>query len=161
MGRIHALAAAHDLLTRSRWSGASVEDLVSAELAPFNRLKADRIVWTGGPMALTPRQALGLGMVIHELATNAVKHGALSVPGGHVAIQWRPLPAAQPEQLEFLWIERDGPRVDPPTRAGFGTRLTQQTVSTDLEGTLRSSFDPVGLQCTIQIPLTASSIQDR
>src|SRR6202011_5560982 len=106
MGRIVALANAHDLLTKSSWSDASLNDLVSAELAAFNR-EPSRITWRGEEMSLTSKQALGLGMVIHELATNAVKHGALSTPTGCVSLDWRISEGAKPEQLEIRWTEHE------------------------------------------------------
>ena len=152
MGRILALAAAHDLLTRSRWSGASLEELVSAELTPFNRLEPGRIVWEGAAIALTSKQALGLGMVIHELVTNAAKYGALSVPTGRVSLSWRRGNDVGPARLEIEWVEEGGPAVRQPSRSGFGSRLIGQTVVTDLMGTIDMSFDVSGLSCSISIP---------
>jgi len=152
MGRIHALASAHDLLTKSSWSDASLNNLVSAELAAFNR-EPSRIAWRGGEISLTSKQALGLGMVIHELATNAVKHGALSTPTGCVSLDWRISEGAKPEQLEILWTEHEGPPVEPPSRVGFGSRLIRQIVSNDLGGSLNYAFESRGLRCSIRIPM--------
>jgi two-component sensor histidine kinase len=155
MGRILALAAAHDLLTRSRWRGASLQELVSAELASFNRPQSGRIVWEGEDVALTSRQALGLGMVIHELATNAAKHGALSMAAGRISLRWRKLNGSDPESLEIVWVERGGPPVTRPSRTGFGSRLIGQTVSADLLGSIDTSFKPEGLVCRIVIPIAS------
>jgi len=152
MGRILALASAHDLLTRSRWSGASLEELVSAELAPFDRLEPGRISWRGPAVALTPKQALGLGMVIHELVTNAAKHGALSVATGRVSLGWQSRHDVEPARLEIEWVEKGGPLVRQPSRSGFGSRLISQTVATDLMGTIDMSFEAGGLSCSISIP---------
>ncbi len=148
---------------RSRWSGVSLEELVSAELASFNRPEPERIAWEGQSVALTPKQALGLGMVIHELVTNAAKHGALLVATGRVSLRWRTRHDLDPEQLEILWAEHGGPPVQPPARTGFGSRLIGQTVSTDLLVAIDTSFAGDGLICTISIPVAAqpSSGRDR
>ena len=152
IGRIVALASAHDLLTKSCWSDASLKELVSAELAAFDR-EPSRIAWTGDEISLTSKQALGLGMVIHELATNALKHGALSVPSGSVSLDWRISVGSQPGQLEILWVEHDGPPVQSPSRVGFGSRLIRQTVANELGGSLEYAFDRDGLRCSIRIPV--------
>ena len=89
-------------------------------------------------------------MVIHELATNAVKHGALSAPEGRIVLTWR-LVAGQ--RLEILWEEHDGPKIGVPAHSGFGSKLIQQTVRHELSGTVESIFAPDGLHCTIGLPL--------
>ena len=101
---------------------------------------------------MTPKQALGLGMVIHELVTNAAKHGALSVATGRVSLCWRSRDDVEPAQLEIEWVEKGGPPVSQPSRSGFGSRLISQTVASDLMGTIDMSFDVGGLSCSISIP---------
>ena len=95
-------------------------------------------------------------MAVHELATNAVKHGALSSPNGSLSITWRIAPAPAPEQLELTWAERGGPKVEQPTWRGFGSRLIEQTIFTDLQGTVESAFDAHGFTCRIAIPVAVT-----
>lgn len=103
-------------------------------------------------MVLNPKQSLGLGMVLHELATNAAKYGAFSSDGGRVSVAWE-LAAGAPRRLSIRWVEEGGPAVEPPKRAGFGRVLIERGVGFDLNGAARLDFEPTGLTCTIELPL--------
>ena len=116
-GRIRALSATHDVLTRSEWADTPLRDIVLAELAPYLGEADERISIDGPEIRLTPGDALSFGLAVHELATNAAKYGALSAPEGRVRIEWR---MVTPERAEVRWREGDGPPVSPPVRRGFG-----------------------------------------
>ncbi len=152
--RLHALAAAHDLLTRETWRGAELADVVAATLAPFDGA-AIRVRAHGPGLRLPPNAALVLNMALHELATNAAKYGALSAPDGYVEIAWRLAPAdgVSSGVLDLLWSERGGPAVAPPARQGFGSQLIEDGVSYQLGGSVALRFDPVGVECRFLIPL--------
>jgi len=103
---------------------------------------------------LTPKHALGIGMALHELATNAAKHGALSVPMGHVTVQWETFDKSERERwLRLRWMESNGPNVTAPTRRGFGTRLVTSGVPIELGGTAVIDYAPAGVVCVIEFPL--------
>jgi len=146
--RIMALARAHDLLTQSVWEGADLKEILEETLEPY----LDRTVLAGPPVALTPNTALALSMVFHELGTNAVKYGALSVPEGSVTVVWHVDPGAQ-HRLTLHWEERGGPTVSPPSRKGFGTRLIAASLKSDLAGEARVDYRPSGLVCVITLSL--------
>jgi PAS domain S-box-containing protein len=149
--RIVALAEAHDLLTRENWEGADLLDLLS-------RLEvlhggSERFAVVGPPVRLSPRMALSLSMVLHELATNAVKYGALSTPRGHVRIAWTVVPGPAHARLALTWTETGGPSVRPPTRRGFGSRLIERGLAAELSGEARIDFEPDGVVCRIEAAL--------
>ncbi|HEX4262046.1 MAG TPA: HWE histidine kinase domain-containing protein [Acetobacteraceae bacterium] len=165
IGRMMALSEAHGLLFQSNWTGAALCDVVGRTLAPFRRdigggqiggQEIDgRIDAAGPPVRLTPKMALALGMMVHELAINAVKHGALRVAEGHVEIAWSSV--AEPEdegaRVELRWTERGGPPVAPPARHGFGTKLIERGVVYELDGAVSLDFAPEGFSCRIDFPL--------
>lgn len=146
-GRIGALARAHTLLAQNRWEGADLQRLVSEELAPYagDRSRA-RIA--GPPVALLPGTAQSLAMVVHELATNAAKHGALSASRGQVAVEW----SWAGRQVVLRWAEQGGPAVSPPAQHGLGTGLIERTVRDQLDGSICFAWHPGGLVCEIAIP---------
>ncbi|GGL49610.1 sensor histidine kinase [Caulobacter rhizosphaerae] len=146
--RIMALARAHDLLTRSVWEGADLQEILEETLEPY----LDRTILAGPPVALTPNAALALSMVFHELGTNAGKYGALSLPGGAVTVVWHVDPGA-PHRLTLHWEERGGPPVSPPARKGFGSRLIAATLKSDLAGEARADYRPSGLVCVLTLSL--------
>jgi len=152
-GRIRALATAHTLLAQSRWTSADLASLVREELAPYQSgqtLRAD----VGGPRVdLEPEQAQALAMVLHELATNAVKYGALSIATGHVRVHWS---CEDDARLVLRWVERDGPSVKPPSRQGFGTRVIEQILRHQLAGEVRFEWRPEGLACEMALPGVAT-----
>ena len=147
-GRLIALSKAHDILTRGHWEAADVPLLVSEAMAPYRG--AGRIQFEGPAVKLAPQAALALSMALHELATNALKHGALSVAGGRVEIDWR---QDQPKHFRLEWRESGGPNVSPPARRGFGTRLIEQGLAADLGGQVALEFAPEGLRCIITGPV--------
>jgi PAS domain S-box-containing protein len=149
-GRIKALAHAHVLLTQSRWTGADLQHLVTEEIAPFMGGASPR-VWLSGPvLTLEPSVAQSMSMILHELATNAVRHGALSSQGGRVMIDWQAGPA---QDLVFRWTEVGGPPVSPPPALGMGVRLIDRTVE-HLKARRRFDWRPEGLVFELSAPLT-------
>ena len=155
--RLLALAAAHDVLTREGWAGADIDEVVAGVLAPHGGPGDGRFRVSGPRVRLAPRAAVALSMGLHELATNALKYGALSREGGagRVEIRWEVVPggdAAGP-RFRLAWTERGGPPVSPPARRGFGTRLVEGSLARDLDGTASLDFAPGGLACVIEAPL--------
>ncbi len=147
--RLLALSKAHDLLTRENWDGAGLSQVVAEALAPYHR---DRFEVRGPDVRLTPKTALALTLALHELATNAAKYGALSVPSGRIAISWRVQPD-DPPRLAFRWQERDGPLVSPPSQKGFGSRLIERSLALELAGEVKITYDPTGVVCELNAPL--------
>ncbi|KQY28944.1 histidine kinase [Caulobacter sp. Root487D2Y] len=146
--RLMALARAHDLLTQSVWEGADLKEILEETLEPY----LDRTVLAGPRVALTPNAALALSMVFHELGTNAVKYGALSLPEGTVTVVWHVDPGA-PHRLTLHWEERGGPTVSPPARKGFGSRLIAASLKADVAGEARVDYRPSGLVCVLTLSL--------
>ena len=144
--RLIALSRAHDVLTREHWAGAELADVAAAALAPFGGEEPDRFTMRGPRMRLAPQEALALSMALHELATNAVKYGALSVPAGRVDLTWKAVPdgAPQPDQFELVWREHGGPQVAPPARQGFGSRL-MRGLAQELSGAASADWRSDGL----------------
>ena len=151
-GRLLALAGAHDLLTRENWAGARLQDVLVRATSAFTDGSASRFRTDGPPVTLAPQQALALAMAMHELATNAVKYGALSVPIGWVEISWQERQGG----LDLQWREHGGPVVSAPNKAGFGTRLLQRGLASDLQATVDLDFHPDGLRCQITAALAAT-----
>jgi PAS domain S-box-containing protein len=153
-GRLVALARAHDLLTKLKWERASLEQLARLILKIGSDSPA-RIRLTGPIVMLAPREALSITMILHELNTNAMKHGALSNDAGQVQVEWShsDLPA---RRLSLFWRESGGPTVAPPSRRGFGSRLLERTLASDLDGKVALNFEPSGLICAIEAPLANS-----
>ncbi len=152
-GRVAALARAHTLLSRDRWTGADLPELVREELAAYDHAAVAEL--SGPALRLDAAAVQPLSMVMHELATNAAKYGALSLPGGRVAIDWSLLPALPGEapRLRLRWLERDGPPVlGPPVRRGFGSSLLAATLRSQLGGTIEQHWNPGGLCCEIELP---------
>jgi PAS domain S-box-containing protein len=160
-GRVGALARAHTMLAEGRWERARLRDLVDAELAVFHPARGgepagmsseERVTVEGPDLALAPDAVQALSMVLHELATNATKHGALSVPEGRVRITWRVDRAAG--NLTLTWRERGGPRLQgTPERRGFGSRVIEATVENQLGGGVERRWEEGGLVCTITLPI--------
>jgi len=154
--RLIALSKAHDVLTNESWESAAVGDVVARALAayagPDPGQGAETRVRYGGPdIRLQPKAVLALSMALHELATNAVKYGALSQPGGHVDVSWSV--DGTPPIFVFVWKERGGPPVSRPARRGFGSRLVEYGLAQDLGGTAELAFEPDGVRCTFTAPL--------
>ena len=156
--RIGSMAKAHDLLTLGRWESASLRALVSDELAS-HRPRGHASVEIDGPdIYLDAKATVAVGLVLHELATNAVKHGCLSVDGGVVRVEWSRRLDGGAERLAILWTERCGPTVSPPSRTGFGRTLLDRVFAQDVEGSASLEFRTDGLRCVLEIP--ASRIVD-
>ncbi len=151
-GRLQALGTAQTLLTRGGWRGAMLEDLVREELAPY-RPADGGIAVAGAAVSLTPDAALALSLALHELATNAAKYGALSVPEGRVGVAWTVEEAPEGQRLVLTWTERGGPAVRVPERRGFGSALIERSITYRPGGTVRLEFPPSGVRCRIEIPL--------
>jgi two-component sensor histidine kinase len=147
--RIQALADAHDLLVEQQWSGALLSDLVNAQLSAFG---LDRLVCRGGPIMLRTEAVQNVALALHELATNASKHGALSVPNGRIDIEWLQEPGKRGERpLQLTWREVDGPSVKEPAQKGFGCFVLER-VTVNALGAGRLEFHKDGLiwTCTIR-----------
>lgn len=148
-GRIRALSATHDILTAGQWARAMLESVVRAELAPYSG-EASRAEISGPEILLASNTALSLGLAIHELATNASKYGALSVPEGRVSVRWS---VVEPGVARIDWREYGGPPVTPTPRPGFGTDLLKKIVAHDLGREVTLDFAPEGLCCTLFVPV--------
>lgn len=157
-GRLSALARAHDLAVSQAGSGASVTAIMRAALAPWAR--TGQISFSGTADEATARQAVGLSLALHELATNATKHGALSCESGRVSVTAHLEEPASPRGgwIELTWQEHGGPGCAPPERQGFGSRLLRQAVPVELSGSLTLSFPPEGLRCVMRFPVTAPAM---
>ena len=147
--RLHALGMAQDLLIRERWAGAGCRTLVESAVKAFQSKGLAQFEIAGENIAISSGPAVSLSMVIHELCTNAVKYGALSVPEGHVAVSW----TAAEERFKLHWKESGGPLVKEPTRRSFGSRLIEQALPGQLRGEARLKFEPDGLSYEVNIPL--------
>jgi PAS domain S-box-containing protein len=145
-GRIKAMALAHTLLSDSRWHGADLGTLAAEELAPYRA--GDKIEISGSNISLQPATAQGLALALHELATNAVKHGALSSMTGKVSLDWR----LQPDTLILHWTENGGPHVAPPSASNFGLKVILASMEQQLGGKAAFDWDPKGLRCVLSIP---------
>jgi PAS domain S-box-containing protein len=145
-GRIKALARAHTLLSDARWNGADLGTLVTDELAPYRA--GDKIACKGPDISLQPATAQGLALALHELATNAAKHGALSSPSGKIQLDWD----LKPDVLALNWIETGGPVVAPPSARNFGLKVIVASVEQQLGGKAAFDWNPDGLRCLLSIP---------
>lgn len=148
--RLLALAAAHDILTHENWEGAELTAMARVAVRPYDP-DARRIAITGPEVRLRPSAALALFLAINELATNAVRHGALSAPEGHVALNW----TRCDNGVDVEWRESGGPPVAHPTRKGFGSRLLGAGLSAELGSPAQMLYAPEGLICRIHAPLQA------
>ena len=154
--RLIALSKAHDRLTRNRWEGANLREIVADELAPYEA-KGRRLQVTGPDLILPPRTSLSLSMALHELATNAAKHGALAVESGKLRIGWETLSedSTSSTLVALVWEESEGPPVSEPAATGFGSRLLRVTAA-ELDGLMTMDFGPSGLVWTLRFPLPSA-----
>jgi PAS domain S-box-containing protein len=152
--RLRSLAESHDLLVREDWQGASMRELVRSQLGHYSDLVDSQIELSGGPLQIPPDAAQHIGMALHELATNAAKYGALSVPTGKVHIAWNLSPAADGTPVCHLsWEEHGGPPVERPGRRGFGRVVIERTVARALRGEVRVDYAPSGVRWTLEFPM--------
>jgi two-component sensor histidine kinase len=147
-GRISALARAHGLLSASRWQGADLARLINDELAPYKTSSERRLSIAGPAVVLAPSTAQALAIVLHELATNAVKYGALSKPEGSLVVSW----TKQAGATVLNWSETGLSDIKPPTSRGFGTTVIKASVQEQLRGKLTLDWRPDGLRCAIEVP---------
>jgi two-component system CheB/CheR fusion protein len=159
MGRVHALSAAYSLLSHEGWQTVSLKALLLEELQPFFMPGHSNVSFEGPSVLLEPRSALSLGMAIHELTTNAVKHGALSLPEGTVRISWHVEQSADGEILVLSWSEANGPSVSPPTRKGFGMMLIERGLKQDMAAEVTVEFRSAGVQATVRASLSTGKLK--
>lgn len=148
-GRVRALSATHDLLTQSDWGTTPIRSVIEAEMAPYSGGDAE-ISLEGPEVELAPNDALSLGLAVHELTTNAAKYGALSQPGGRVAISWE---RESEEMVVVRWQERGGPPVSADRKRGFGTDLIEKIVAHELRQPVDLRFEPEGVSCKLRVPV--------
>ncbi|GEO37957.1 signal transduction histidine kinase [Skermanella aerolata] len=146
--RIRAMSHAHDLMSETRWKGASVRALVEEEMAPFRSERNCNLRISGDDVMLSPKAALPFTLVMHELTTNAAKYGALSTPAGAIDIRW----GLKDGALVLNWMERGGPAVAPPTRRGFGSAVIERSLRHEVKGTCSLTFGREGVDCVFMIP---------
>ena len=152
-GRVAALGRAHTLLSRDHWTGVRIAEVVREELTPYG--DGSHMALQGPNLTLRPEAVQPFSMFLHELATNAAKYGALSQPGGVVAVSWDldPATALPHGQLRLNWVERGGPPiVTPPATTGFGSTVIRSTVRGQLEGQIVKTWPPGGLHCEVVVP---------
>jgi PAS domain S-box-containing protein len=150
--RLQALATSHDLLVQESWHGALLADLVRSQLGHYLDREHSQISVEGPGVFLKPEAAQNIGLALHELATNAAKYGALSVPTGHVSITWRWISDTGPKAVEIVWLERGGPKVSPPEQRGFGSVVIERNLAKTLEADVHLAFESEGIECRIVIP---------
>jgi two-component sensor histidine kinase len=151
--RIQSMAATHELISRQEWSGISVRELVQRELAPYTA--KDNADLDGPELTLSPVAAQTVSMVLHELATNAAKYGALSTDDGRISVRWN-----GKAFLCIEWQESGGPAVQPSPRSGYGAEVIRNLIPYELGGSVDLVFAPTGLRCALSIPLTEVSSDD-
>ena len=149
-GRIRALSATHDVLTRSEWGDTYMGDVIDAEVSPYLGEADGQIALSGPEIHLAPSDALSFGLAVHELVTNAAKYGALSTPNGKVSIDWE---MVAPDRARVHWQESGGPPVSPPKRRGFGSELIEKIVAHELRSEVDLRFAPEGVECTLTVPV--------
>lgn len=150
-GRLQALAKANELLAQRKWAGAELRDVIELELNPYQDDKKVPITLTGPDLILKPRAAISLGLVFHELATNAVKHGALAKPGMGLGIRWE-LDGADRDELVIKWEETNGHGIKAPQTTSFGMNLIRRAITKELSASLDVKFREGGFQCIMRIP---------
>lgn len=150
--RLVSLARTHDLLSGKDKDGASLEELVQSQIEPFVESGGKQVTVAGPPIVLDQVATQNIGLALHELATNAAKYGALSVPEGRVAIEWQALRNGSDRHLRLTWRESNGPKVAPPSRKGFGHIVVERTVADSLDAKVDLNFAPTGLTWEAQIP---------
>ncbi len=156
--RIVSLSQTHNLLTEDYWQTAQLGQMLRNELAPYDDGGLGRIVLEGPAVELSAYLAVPTGMAIHELTTNAAKHGALSVPGGRIEVTWTVREAEEGRRLALAWTERDGPLVRPPGRKGFGSALMQRVLPQQCNAEIRIDYAPEGLRFVMDAPLPESRL---
>jgi PAS domain S-box-containing protein len=150
--RLQALAASHDILVRESWYGASLEELVRSQLTAYIDRNDAQITFAGPPIALKPEAAQSLGLALHELAANAARFGALSVPDGRVSLMWERMDSGSGDGLSLEWREELGPPVKLRRKKGFGSMVIERNLALAVGAKVALEFEPQGLHCHIVIP---------
>ncbi len=151
--RVQGMAKTHDILTANHWEGASLRDVVANEVGLYDDEDHSRVHLAGPEVDLAPRAAVAIGMMMHELTTNAAKYGALSTASGRLDVTWRLDDSGDVPRLQLAWGERGGPAVTPPRGPGFGTTLIQRGLARELEAQVRFDYRPEGLTFSLDMPL--------
>jgi len=152
-GRLGALAEAHNLLSREKWQGSDLHDVVGRVLQPYLLSSPDRIRMSGPRVPLSPRRSVVMSMILHEIATNAAKYGALSNDTGHVVLDWDVVSGDGAPRLRLIWTETGGPPVTAPVQRGFGSRLIERSARDQLGGEATVDFLPRGVVYTVSFSL--------
>ncbi|MGE9009671.1 sensor histidine kinase [Leptospira interrogans] len=152
-GRLGALAEAHNLLSQEKWQGSELQDVIARVLKPYLLSNPDRVRMFGPLVPLSPRLAVVLSMIVHEIATNAAKYGALSNDSGTVALDWEIIAQSDGRKLRMIWTESGGPHVSAPVQRGFGSRLIERSARDQLGGEATVDFLPRGVVCTVTAAL--------
>ena len=153
-GRILALARTHTSLAEDQGQSITLRDLLCSELDPFDDGSEHRLRLEGPVIKLPSTIALPLGMAIHELTTNSVRYGSLSVLGGSLSVTWVLTGPEDDGELAIEWVERDGPLVHLPTRRGFGSQLLERVLNSQISARTAITYDPKGLRAYVEVPLT-------
>jgi two-component sensor histidine kinase len=156
--RLAALSRTHNRLSEVAWAGLPLRDVLAAEMAPYAD-GADRVAIDGPDVNLTPSASLAFGMAFHELATNAAKYGAFSVPDGRVCVQWRIDDVSGARHLRVEWRESNGPPVTPPVRRGVGSHLIERGLAHQLDGAAKLRFDSEGVCFELDAPLAQNEVE--
>jgi PAS domain S-box-containing protein len=154
--RLMALSGVHDALTSTGWSNTSLRELIEKAILTFN---PERFMLDGPDVAVKPGLASALAMTFHELCTNAMKYGGLSVPEGSVSIRWDTEMVGTRPWLALSWRELNGPHIKPPTRTGYGLKLITRAAATEAGATVKHRFEPEGVTCDIRLPLDESLVR--
>jgi two-component sensor histidine kinase len=150
-GRLRSMASTHELLSHRRWQGLTLSDLLQRELAPYRMSNNSEI--NGPEVTLSAEAGQAVAMVLHELATNAAKHGALSAREGRVSVRWQwPQNGNEHDRLVIEWEESGGPPVRAPSRSGFGSSVIGDLIPYELGGRVDLAFARDGLRCRVEIP---------
>jgi two-component system CheB/CheR fusion protein len=161
IARLRALSRAHDVLSQESWTSVRLTEVVRGEAAPFAKQGQERMTFAGPEVSVPPRTALSLTLVLHELTTNAAKHGALSSEEGRVEISWSVAAPQEAEgRLRLLWREIDGPPVVAAARTGFGARVIERDVRVGMRGTLEMDFAADGLRVLLDLPLAGQAVAE-
>ena len=154
-GRLRALAEAHNLLSTEKWQGSDLQDVVGRVLQPYLLNNSERVRMFGPTVPLAPRLAVVLSMILHEIATNAAKYGALSNDSGTVTLDWEVVEEDVKRKLRLIWTEGGGPPVSAPVQRGFGSRLIERSAREQLGGEATVDFLPRGVVYTVTVALEA------
>ncbi len=153
--RLHAMAAANSILMQDHWTTASIRDVVEKSTSPFEDARNPRFSVAGPELSLGSAAALALAMAFHELCTNAAKYGALAAENGRIEVLWSVSEKNTQDWLEVVWKERGGPRVEAPTRVGFGSKIIKQVLAQKIAGEVILTYEPEGLICVVSAPLAS------